>query len=317
MLTPLLLVILGFACLIFGANWLVDGASALAKKYKVSDLAIGLTIVAFGTSAPELVVNIIGSVNGYSDIVLGNVIGSNNFNLFIILGISGLILPIAVQSSTAWKEIPVSFLVTGLILLLVNDFVFPGTSSLGRIDSIILLVLFMLFLFYVFKQMKQDTAVQTTTIPKSSIKIWGLILFGLAGLIAGGQFVVVNSVKIANSMGVSEKIIGLTVVAAGTSLPELVTSIIAATKKNADIAIGNVIGSNIFNLLLILAISGMINPIDYKPKFNTDLFILLGGTIFLFTSMLTGTRKKLDRWEAGILLVFYLCYTTYLVFIEA
>ncbi|MCF8361437.1 MAG: hypothetical protein K9G70_02310 [Prolixibacteraceae bacterium] len=140
-----------------------------------------------------------------------------------------------------------------------------------------------------------------------------MILFGLAGLIAGGQFVVVNSMNIANTMGVSEKVIGLTVVAAGTSLPELVTSIIAATKKNADIAIGNVIGSNIFNLLLILAISGIINPIDYNPTFNTDLLVLLGGTLFLFTSMLTGTRKKLDRWEAAILLVFYLCYTTYLV----
>ena len=316
MLIPLLLVILGFACLIFGANWLVDGASALAKKYKISDLAIGLTIVAFGTSAPELVVNIIGSVNGYSDIVLGNVIGSNNFNLFIILGISGLIFPIAVQSSTAWREIPISLMVTVLILLLVNDFAFSGISNLGRIDSIILLILFGTFLFYVFKQMKQDTAAQTETVQKSSIKIWGLIIVGLAGLIAGGQFVVTNSVIIANSLGVSEKIIGLTIVAAGTSLPELVTSIIAATKKNADIAIGNVLGSNIFNLLLILAISGIIKPIDYNPKFNTDLFILLGGTVFLFTSMLTGTRKKLDRWEAGILLVFYLCYTTYLVLIE-
>lgn len=316
LMLPLLLVITGFTALIFGANWLVDGASALAKKYKVSDLAIGLTIVAFGTSAPELVVNIIGSVNGYSDIVLGNVIGSNNFNLFIILGISGLILPIAVQSSTSWREIPISLFATGLVLLLVNDFAFSGTSNLVRNDGIILLVLFMAFLYYVFRQMKQDTAAQTTTVQKSSIKIWGLIIVGLAGLIAGGQFVVTNSVIIANSMGVSEKIIGLTIVAAGTSLPELVTSIIAATKRNADIAIVNVIGSNIFNLLLILAISGIIKPIEYNPKFNTDLFILLSGTVFLFTSMLTGTRKKLDRWEAGILLVFYLCYTAYLVLLE-
>ena len=316
MIIALSLVIAGFVALIFGANWLVDGASALAKKYKVSDLAIGLTIVAFGTSAPELVVNIIGSLNGYSDIVLGNVIGSNNFNLFIILGISGLIFPIAVQSSTAWKEIPISLFATALILLLVNDFVFSGTSSLGRIDSIILLILFGAFLFYVFRQMKQDTTAQTETVQKSNVKIWGLILIGLTGLIAGGQFVVSNSVKIASSLGVSEKIIGLTIVAAGTSLPELVTSIIAATKRNADIAIGNVIGSNIFNLLLILAISGVIKPIEYNPKFNADLLIVFGGTVFLFTSMLTGTRKKLDRWEAAILLVFYLCYTSYLVFME-
>nr|WP_321452918.1 calcium/sodium antiporter [uncultured Carboxylicivirga sp.] len=313
LLLPLLLVILGFGGLIFGANWLVDGGSALAKKYKVSDLTIGLTIVAFGTSAPELVVNIIGSVNGYSDIVLGNVIGSNNFNLFIILGISGLIFPIAVQSSTAWKEIPISLLITGLVLLLVNDWGFSGTNSLGRIDGIILLILFGVFLFYVFKQMKNDTTTQPEVIQKSNMKIWGFIIIGLAALIAGGQLVVVNSVKIASSLGVSEKIIGLTIVAAGTSLPELVTSIIAAAKRNADIAIGNVIGSNIFNLLLILGISGIIKPIEYNLKFNADLFILLGGTVFLFTSMLTGTRKKLDRWEAFLLISFYVSYLIFLL----
>ena len=313
MLLTILLVALGFACLIFGANWLVDGASALAKKYKVSDLAIGLTIVAFGTSAPELVVNIIGSLNGYSDIVFGNVIGSNNFNLFIILGISGIILPITVQSSTAWKEIPISFFVTGLILLFVNDFFFIGQGSLVRFEGAVLLLLFLLFLLYVFKQMKRDTVGQATLNNKSIIKILILVVAGLSGLIIGGQLVVINSVQIANHLGVSEKIIGLTIVAAGTSLPELVTSVIAAVKKNSDIAIGNVIGSNIFNILLILAISGVINPIAYNTKFNTDLFILLGGTAFLFISMLTGKRKKLDRWEAAILFIFYLSYTIFLI----
>ncbi|WP_319589442.1 calcium/sodium antiporter [uncultured Draconibacterium sp.] len=313
MLLTILLVVLGFVCLIFGANWLVDGASALAKKYKVSDLAIGLTIVAFGTSAPELVVNIIGSLNGYSDIVFGNVIGSNNFNLFIILGISGIILPITVQSSTAWKEIPISFLVTGLILLFVNDFLFMGQGSLVRFEGAVLLLLFLLFLLYVFKQMKHDIVGQATLNNKSIIKILILVVVGLSGLIVGGQLVVINSVQIANHLGVSEKIIGLTIVAAGTSLPELVTSVIAAVKKNSDIAIGNVIGSNIFNILLILAISGVINPIAYNTKFNTDLFILLGGTAFLFISMLTGKRKKLDRWEAAILFIFYLSYTIFLI----
>ena len=316
MIIQMLLVVTGFACLIFGANWLVDGASALAKKYKVSDLAIGLTIVAFGTSAPELVVNIIGSMNGYSDIVLGNIIGSNNFNLFIILGISGLILPITVQSSTAWKEIPISLFVAIILLLFINDFNFSEPGHLSRLDSVIMLVMFLMFLYYVFRQMKNDSNFQADYVPKSTLKIWGLIIFGLSGLIIGGQMVVVNSVKIANSLGVSEKIIGLTIVAAGTSLPELVTSIVAATKRNSDIAIGNVIGSNIFNILLILSISGLIMPIEYNPKFNLDIYILIGGTIFLLTSMLTGQRKKLDRWEAGILLGFYLFYTTYLVMIE-
>lgn len=311
-----LLVIIGFACLIFGANWLVDGASTLAKKFKISDLAIGLTIVAFGTSAPELVVSVIGSINGYSDIIVGNIVGSNNFNLFIILGISGLILPITVQSSTAWKEIPISLLVTVISLFFINDFFFSEPSFLSRTESIFMLLLFFLFLYYVFRQMKNEPSVETEYVQKSTLKIWGLILIGLSGLIFGGQLVVINSVNIANSLGVSEKIIGLTIVAAGTSLPELITSIVAATKRNSDIAIGNVIGSNIFNILLILSISGVVMPIEYNPKFNLDFYILIGGTIFLIVAMFTGKRKRLDRWEAAILLGFYLCYTAYLIYAE-
>jgi cation:H+ antiporter len=316
MIIQTILIVIGFACLIFGANWLVNGASALAKKYKVSDLTIGLTIVAFGTSAPELVVNVIGSINGYTDIVLGNIVGSNNFNLFIILGVSGLILPISVQSSTAWKEVPISLLATIILILFINDFNFLEPGCLSRTDSIIMLVIFLLFLYYVFRQMKNDSDVQADYVHKPTRVIWGLILIGLSGLIIGGQLVIINSIKIANSLGVGEKIIGLTIVAAGTSLPELVTSIVAATKRNSDIAIGNVIGSNIFNILLILSISGLIMPIDFNPKFNFDIFILIGGTIFLLTSMLTGKRKKLDRWEAGILFGFYILYTIYLVMSE-
>jgi cation:H+ antiporter len=309
MIVSFLLVVAGFVSLIFGAHWLVGGASALAKKYKVSDLVIGLTIVAFGTSAPELVVNTIASAKGYSDIVLGNIVGSNNFNLFIILGLSGLIMPITVQSSTAWKEIPISLFVSVLLLFLLNDFVFTGTTYLSRLDGLIMLILFCLFLYYVFNQIKNDYQTVTTENQKSALEIWGLIVVGLGGLIFGGQTVVVNSVEIAHAFGISEKIIGLTIVAAGTSLPELVTSIVAATKKNSDIAIGNVIGSNVFNILLILSISGMIRPIEYNPKFNLDLLILIGGTVFLLASMLTGKSKKLDRWEAGVLFGFYIIYT--------
>lgn len=316
MIFPILLIIVGFACLILGANWLVDGASALAKKYKVSDLAIGLTIVAFGTSAPELVVNVIGSMNGYSDIVLGNIVGSNNFNLFLILGLSGLIYPVTVQSSTAWKEIPISLLAAIIMLFFANDFIFSDSSYLGRIDGVVMLVLFFLFLYYVFTQMKNEPQTEVSIVHKSTLKIWGLIIFGLFGLVAGGQLVVMNSVNIASSLGVSEKIVGLTIIAAGTSLPELVTSVVAALKKNSDIAIGNVIGSNVFNLLFILSISSVISPIDYNPKFNLDLYILIGGTIFLLAAMLTGHRKKLDRWEAGILFGFYMLYTVFLVIKE-
>lgn len=317
MIIQILLIILGFVCLIVGANALVNGASALAKKYRVSDLAIGLTIVAFGTSAPELVVSVIGSLQGYSDIVVGNVLGSNNFNLFIILGISGLILPISVQSSTAWKEIPISLFVAVLLLFLINNFTFSGSTGLSRWEGCILLLLFFVFLYYVFLQMKNDILPSPPAKPISSFKTGALILVGLGGLVLGGQLVITNSVSISNSLGVSEKIIGLTIVAAGTSLPELVTSIVAAAKKNSDIAIGNVIGSNIFNILLILSISSLIKPMDYNPKFNIDLFILMGGTVFLLLAMLTGKRKKLDRWEAAVLLGFYLIYTTYLIMGEA
>ncbi|RKS53518.1 cation:H+ antiporter [Gillisia mitskevichiae] len=316
MLISIILIILGFASLIFGANWLVDGASSLAKKYKVSDLVIGLTIVAFGTSAPELVVNSIASINGYPDIIFGNIIGSNNFNLFIILGIAGLIYPISVQSSTVWREIPISLFAVLIFFLLANDFFLNETSSISRIDGLILLLGFAAFLYYVFKQMKTEATIEISYVPQSNYKIWGLIIIGFAGLVIGGQLVVDNGIQIATSLGVSEKIIGLTIIAAGTSLPELVTSIVAASKKNSDIAIGNVIGSNIFNILLILSVSSFIKPISFNPNFNLDIVILIGGTLFLFMAMFTGKRKQLDRWEAGLLLGFYLIYTIYLVWRE-
>lgn len=313
MIISTILIIVGFTSLIFGANWLVDGASSLAKKNNISDLVIGLTIVAFGTSAPELVVNSVASFNGLSDIVFGNIIGSNNFNLFIILGIAGLIYPITVQSSTAWKEIPISLVATILLFVLANNFFINQNPEISRIDGIILLIAFLCFLYYVYSQLKQEKTETVTVVNKSNLKIWGLVVFGIAGLIIGGKLVVDNSIDIATQLGVSQKIIGLTIIAAGTSLPELVTSIVAALKKNSDIAIGNVIGSNIFNVLLILSISSFVNPIKYNPNFDQDILILIGGTVFLIIAMFTGKRKKLDRWEAFILLSFYLVYTTYLV----
>lgn len=316
MITSSILIIIGFASLIYGANWLVDGASSLARKNNIPDLVIGLTIVAFGTSAPELVVNSVASFNGLSDIVFGNIIGSNNFNLFIILGIAGLIYPITVQSSTAWREIPISLIVTILLLILSNNFFINQDPEISRLDGIILFIAFIFFLYYVFTQLKQEKTEAITYEQKSNYKIWGLLIFGIAGLIIGGKLVVDNSIDIATDLGVSQKIIGLTIIAAGTSLPELVTSIVAALKKNSDIAIGNVIGSNIFNVLLILSISSFINPIKYNPNFNQDLLILIGGTVFLIIAMVTGKRKKLDRWEALLLLSFYLIYTVYLVSIE-
>ena len=308
-----LLIVAGFTSLIFGANWLVDGASSLAKKNNISDLVIGLTIVAFGTSAPELVVNSLASFKGHSDIVFGNIVGSNNFNLFFILGIAGLIYPITVQSSTARKEIPISLLVTLLLFVLAHNFFLDQDLKISRFDGIILVVGFLAFTYYVFNQLKQEKTENNTLESKSNVKIWGSIIIGLAGLVIGGKLVVDNSIEIATALGVSQKIIGLTIIAAGTSLPELVTSVVAAFKKNSDIAIGNVIGSNIFNILLILSISSFINPITYNSNFDQDIYILAGGTVFLIIAMFTGKRKKLDRWEAFLLFGFYLIYTIYLV----
>ncbi|MDR7131170.1 cation:H+ antiporter [Algoriphagus sp. 4150] len=307
----------GLLLLVKGADWLVDGASVLAKKHKVSDLAIGLTIVAFGTSAPELVVNSVASVAGYPDIVFGNVIGSNNFNLFIILGIAGLITPLAVKSSSVWKEIPFSLLAAVVLLFLANNYLSKEIPGLSRIDGCILILLFTGFLYYVFTQLKADPSLDELQIKSySNPKIWGLILIGLAGLVVGGKVVVDIAVSMAQSLGVSEKIIGLTIVAAGTSLPELATSVVASMKRKNDIAIGNIIGSNIFNIFLILGVSSLIKPLNFQPAFNQDIYILIGGTIFLFLAMLIGKKKTLDRWEAALLLISYVTYTVFLVTLE-
>lgn len=313
MFLEIILLILGFVLLIQGANWLVDGASALAKKFNISDLTIGLTIVAFGTSAPELVVNIISSVQSHSDIILGNVIGSNNFNLFIILGLAGILTPMVVQSSTVWKEIPFSFLAILILLVLANP-IFNAEAIISRLDGIILLLFFGLFLFYIYKNLKKDNIpVQVSSVELSQFKIILLLLVGFGGLILGGNLLVTNAVKLATSMGMSEKFIGLTIVAAGTSMPELATTLVAAVKKNNDIAVGNIIGSNIFNVFLIVGTSSLIKPIHYNVKFNTDAFLLATGTIFLFIAMFTGQKKKLDKWEAGLLLAAFVVYTYFLI----
>lgn len=314
MLWQIILLILGFGLLIKGADWLVDGASALAKKHKVSDLAIGLTIVAFGTSMPELIVNTFAAWQGHSDIVFGNVIGSNNFNLFIILGLAGLITPIMVKSSTVWKEIPLSFAAAVLLFAMANNFFIGSNSGLSRLDGMLLLAAFGFFLYYVYKQLRTDeVAIDVGTNTFSQTKIWVFIVLGLAMLIGGGRLVVVNAVKMATSMGISQTIIGLTIIAAGTSLPELVTSVVAAVKKKNDIAVGNIIGSNIFNIFLILGVSALIKPVSYNPAFNRDLYILGIGTLLLFLAMFSGGRKKLDRWEAALLLLIYSGYTAFLI----
>jgi len=313
-----LLVILGLILVLKGADLFVDSASALAQRFNISELAIGLTIVAFGTSAPEFVVNVFASVQNHQEIVLANILGSNNFNVFIILGLAGIITPLSVHSNTAWKEIPFLLFTSFLLMFLLNNHLFfsEEKSLLNRLEGFILLLLFLLFLFYVYKQLKTDSS--TAKLPIKEFPVFKIILFfilGLGGLVVGGKLVVQNAIKIATILQVSEKIIGLTIVSVGTSLPELATSIVAAAKKNNDIAVGNIIGSNIFNILLILGLSSIINPITYDLKFNTDLLILTGGTLFLFIAMYTGKRKKLDRWESILLFVFYMTYMVYLILV--
>lgn len=317
MTLQIILLLVGFVLLIKSADWLVDGASALAKKHNVSDLAIGLTIVAFGTSAPELVVNIFAALQSHDDIVFGNIIGSNNFNLFMILGIAGLITPLAVQHSTVWKEIPFSLIAVIVLFLLTTVLFGEGNVTLSRFEGILLLLLFAGFLFYVFKQLKSDPDdLKIEHKQMTSTKIWVLIIIGLAGLVGGGRLVVTNAVEMATALGVSQKIIGLTIVAMGTSLPELATSVVAAMKKNNDIAVGNIIGSNIFNIFLILGLSAVLNPVEYNRGFDTDMILLAAGTVLLFLTMFTGKKKKLDRWEAALLLTIYVAYTVFLIMKE-
>ena len=313
MIFDLLILLFGFVILIKGADWLVDGSSALARKYSIPELAIGLTIVAFGTSMPEFVVNSFAAYKSYSDIVFGNIIGSNIFNLFAILGVAGLITPISVQSVTVWKEIPMSLFAALLLFLLANSFV-SDSQVLSRIDGIILLFFFCLFLYYVFLQLKNDSIpLDVNHKELSNLKIILFIILGLAFLIAGGRIVVDRSVKIAEFLGVSQTIIGLTIVAAGTSLPELATSVVAAIKKNNDIAVGNIIGSNIFNIFFILGVSAMIRPVSYNVKFNSAIYLLVVGTLLLFLAMFSGKKKKFDRWEAGVFLLIYIGYTVFLI----
>lgn len=314
MLVNSLLLALGLGVLIKGADLLVSGASALAKKYNVSDLVIGLTIVAFGTSAPELVVNITASAQKFNDIVLGNVLGSNIANLFLILGITGIIYPLVVQSSTTWKEIPLSLGAVVLLFLLANDFFLHRNLIISRLDGMVLLLMFGFFMAYIYRLSKTDTAPKEVVV--NEMPVFKMILFiviGLAGLVIGGRLVVNNAVDIATILGLSEKIIGFTIVAIGTSLPELATSVVAALKKNTNIAVGNIIGSNIFNIFLVIATSAVVSPVTFNPVFNTDMYLLAGGTLFLFIAMFTGGKKKLDRWEAVILLLVYLGYTAMLV----
>lgn len=308
----LLLLIFGFTLLIKGADFFVEGASGIAEKLKIPQLVIGLTIVAMGTSAPEAAVSITGALNGVSDIAVGNVIGSNILNILIILGITSIITSIPVQKSTLVIEIPFVIIISIIFLLFgLND------NQITFIEGIIFFILFIGYLAYLFILTKKDKnennkdefEIEKDKEEKTVLELIVLSVIGVAIIVWGSNLAVNAATEIAKIVGLSERIIGLTIVALGTSLPELVTSITAAKKGNADIAIGNVVGSNIFNILFVLGISALIIPITFETKFVIDAIISIAATLLLLISI--AKNKKLTR-PAGIVMV--LCYSIYLIY---
>lgn len=316
MIIDILLLLAGFAALIFGATKLVDAASSIAVKFGVPSIVIGLTIVAFGTSAPELVVNVIAAVSGSTEMVLGNVLGSNIFNILGILGISAIIYPLTVKTSTTWLEIPLSLLAAVCVLIIGADMFLDdaATNLVSRSEGIVLLLFFAIFLVYnltVAKAGSEEEKMETKDYSTGMATLF--IILGLAGLIIGGQLIVDSAVAISQVIGLSERVIGLTVVSVGTSLPELATSIIAVRKKNVDIAIGNVVGSNIFNIFLILGVSTTITPVVLNEGAFLDIFINIAASLLLFIFIFTGKGRRLERWEGILLFVSYIVYVTYLI----
>ncbi len=307
------LMAVGFVFVIKGADLFVSGASSLARRLHVSDLAIGLTVVAFGTSLPELAVNVTASIRGDTGITIGNILGSNIANILLILGVAGVIFPLAVTKGTIWKEIPLSLLAALLVGILANDLAIDGAgpSCLTRIDGLVLLCFFAIFLYYTAGIARAEGI---PAAPHQDVQAaWKtavLMVAGFSGLLLGSTWVVDGAVKLATSLGVRQTVIGLTIVAVGTSLPELATSAAAAYRKNPEIAIGNVVGSNIFNIFFILGVSSLIRPIPFEPRANVDIGAAIIASGLLFACMFTSKRHILDRREAALFLVLYTIYIT-------
>jgi len=306
------LIPIGFVLLIKGADLFVGAASSLAKRLRVSDLVIGLTVVAFGTSLPELAVNVTASIEGNSGITFGNIVGSNIANILLILGVAGMIFPLTVTAGTVWREIPLSLLAAVVAAVMVNDGILDGASAgvLSRADGLVLLCLFAIFLYYSAGIARDipDGAGACAEAEARLSRIVVMIAAGLAALVIGGKWVVDGAVRLATALGVGETVIGLTIVAVGTSLPELATSAAAAYRRNADIAVGNVVGSNIFNIFFILGVSSVIRPVPVGTGANLDMGVLVAAGVLLFVWMFTGRRRTLDRWEAVVFLALYGAY---------
>lgn len=305
-----LFLVVGLALLVKGADWLVDGASKLAKRLGVTDLVIGLTIVAFGTSMPEFVVNMVSVADGATDLAITNILGSNIINTLVILGCSALVCPLVAQRSTLRLDIPLN-IVAGVLVLV---FVFISSpmepKGLSRVEGLALLVVFAAFLVYTFYTAKADATTTTESTPFPLWKCVVLILAGLVGLVVGGEMIVKSAVAIARYCGVAEAVIGLTIVALGTSLPELATSVVAAFKHNNDIAIGNVVGSNIFNVFFILGTSAIIKHLPVYPGIEIDAALVAVSALAVWL-LLCNKNRSINRWGGVLLLVLYAGYLTY------
>lgn len=316
MILNIFIFLIGFVFLIKGADILIDGATSIAKKFRISELVIGLTIVAFGSSAPELVVNIISSITGNTDLAIGNILGSNISNTLLIIGVAAIIYPLAVTRGTVWKEIPLSLLAIIVVGIMANDQIIEGAvmPALTRIDGLILLAFFLIFIYYTMGITKVK-GVERVTMKQYKMPISiVMIIGGLIGLTLGGNWIVDSAVYFATAFGVSQALIGLTIVAIGTSLPELAASAMAAYKKSPDIAVGNIVGSNIFNLLWILGVSATIKPLPFSATLNQDILMVVFVTLLLFMFMFLGERRVLQRKQGIAFIVIYVCYITYIIF---
>lgn len=310
------LFVVGFIVLIKGADLLVEGASSIAKKFNISNLVIGLTIVAFGTSAPELVVNIVAALEGKTELAFGNILGSNIANVLLILGISAIICPLTVKRNTVWIEIPLSMLAILVVAAMANDILIDrvNLSVISRSDGIVLIGFFFVFLYYTINIAKSNEGEVVESVDQySTLRSIIMVILGLTGLVFGGNWIVEGAIKLALALGLSESLIGLTIISVGTSLPELATSAMAAYRKESDIAIGNVVGSNIFNIFWILAVSSIVQPINLQPNNNFDISMLIFTNIILFACLFIGKRHILDRWQGLVFVLVYIAYIVYLV----
>ncbi|OIO18812.1 MAG: sodium:proton exchanger [Candidatus Magasanikbacteria bacterium CG_4_10_14_0_8_um_filter_32_14] len=314
MFLTILLIIIGVAILIYGADLLVKGAASIAKKLGISSIVIGLTVVAFGTSAPELVVNLFSVTKGTTDLAIANIIGSNIANILLILGITAIIFPLAVKKNTTYKEIPFALLAVAIVAIFGNDLLINGSGNnfLDRTEGITLVLFFIIFLYYTFGLSKikgEHEEIKEYALGKSFL----FFTVGLVALILGGKIIVDNAVILARIAGMSERLIGLTIVAIGTSLPELATSIVAALRKQTDIAIGNVVGSNIFNIFWILGLIAIIKPIPFDININIDVLVSVIATLLLFFFMFIDDKHRLNRWQGFFFVLLYLGYLSFII----